>query len=99
MKRYVSPNLTLQVLEQVNDLRLDRDVERGDRLVRDDEVRLDGERARNADALTLAARELVRVAVCVVGVEADDAHQVLDTLLARAAALREPVDRERLTDD
>ena len=54
--------LVLQRLEQVDDLRLDRDVERGDRLVRDDEVRVDGERAGDADPLALAAGELVRVA-------------------------------------
>ena len=49
-----------QRLEQVDDLRLDRDVERRDRLVADDEVRLRRERARNADALALAAGEFVR---------------------------------------
>ena len=54
--------LLLQVAQQVDDLRLDRHVERRDRLVGDDELRVDGERARDADALALAARELVRVA-------------------------------------
>jgi hypothetical protein len=33
------PELALQVLEEVEDLRLDGDVERGDRLVADDELR------------------------------------------------------------
>ena len=32
MKRYVSPNSSLEILEQVQDLRLDRHVERRDRL-------------------------------------------------------------------
>src|SRR6266852_5139874 len=52
----------LQVLEQVDDLALDRDVERGDRLIAYDEARLERQRARNADALALPARQLVRVA-------------------------------------
>ena len=33
------PEVALQVLEQVEDLRLDRDVERGDRLVGDEQLR------------------------------------------------------------
>ena len=57
------PELLLQVLEQVDDLRLDRDVERGDRLVADDELRVERQRPGDADALALAAGELVRVAV------------------------------------
>jgi hypothetical protein len=56
------PQALAQRLEQVDDLRLDRDVERRDRLVADDEVGLDRERAGDADALALAAAELVRVA-------------------------------------
>ena len=54
--------LLLQLLEQVDDLRLDRDVERRDRLVRHDEVGVQGQRPGQADALALAAGELVRVA-------------------------------------
>src|SRR5258708_39282833 len=53
----------LQVLQQVDDLRLDRDVERGDRLVQHQEARGHGQRARDSDPLALAARELVRVAL------------------------------------
>ena len=71
MKIERQPELALQVAQQVEDLRLDRDVERGDRLVGDDHLRLQRERARDADALALAARELVRVAVVVLGVEPD----------------------------
>ena len=55
----------LQVAQQVEDLRLDRDVERRHRLVADDQLRLERERPRDADPLALAARELVRVAVVV----------------------------------
>ena len=46
--------------EQVEDLRLDRDVERGDGLVEDDHARLGRERARDRDPLALAAGQRAR---------------------------------------
>ena len=52
----------LQILQQCQDLRLHGDIERGGRLVRDQEVRLVGERHRDHDALALPARELMRIA-------------------------------------
>ena len=52
----------LQVDQQVDHLRLHRHVERGHRLVADDQLRLQGERACDDEALALAARELVRKA-------------------------------------
>jgi hypothetical protein len=52
-----------QALQHLDDLRLDRHVERRRRLVGDDELRLRGERERDDDALAHAARELVRVVV------------------------------------
>ena len=87
----------LEVLEQVDDLRLDRHVERRDRLVADDEVgveRGDGE----ADALPLASRELVRIATGRVGGEPDD----LEELPHATRALFPPgeaVHAQRLADD
>src|SRR5437879_3164688 len=53
--------LVLQVLQQVQDLRLDRDIERRYRLVADQHVRLHGEAAGNRDPLSLAAGEFVRI--------------------------------------
>ena len=70
--------LALQVVEQVDDLGLDRHVERGDRLVGDDQLGPQGERPGDADALALAAGELVRVAVVVLRVEPDQLQQLLD---------------------
>jgi hypothetical protein len=46
--------IPLEVLQQVDHLRLHRYVERGHGLVADDELGLDGERTRDADPLTLA---------------------------------------------
>src|SRR5581483_1991656 len=90
--------LALQVLQQVEDLRLHGDVERGHRLVADDQLRVDRERARDADALALAAGELVREPVEVLGVQADDLEQLLDAALALGLGT-DAVDVERLRDD
>ncbi len=50
-----------QVGEDAQDLRLDDDVQRGRRLVRDEELRAQDEGKRDHDPLPHAARELVRV--------------------------------------
>ena len=68
--------VALQALEEVDDLGLDRDVERRDGLVADDEVGVERERAREPDALALAARELVRVARRRVGRKPDDLEEL-----------------------
>ena len=57
------PKLALEVLQQVDHLRLDRDIEGGYRLVAHDEPRLDRERSSDADALPLAPEKLVRIAL------------------------------------
>ena len=87
------PELVLKVVEQVDDLRLDRDVERRDRLVGDDQLRPQRQRPGDPDPLPLAAGELVREAVVVLGAEPDALEQLLDLALrapgprrARAAA-------------
>ena len=72
------PELVLQVLQQVDHLRLDGHVERGHRLVADDQLGPQGDGPGDADALSLSPGELVGVAVEVLGVEADAGHQVLD---------------------
>ena len=72
--------LRLQVHEQVDDLRLHRDVERRDGLVADDDPGLDRERARDAEALALAAGEFVRVLAHLVGPQADAREQPRDAL-------------------
>ena len=57
----------LQILHQIDDLRLNGDIERGDRFIRHDEGRLDRDRPRDADALALPAGKLARLAVHVGG--------------------------------
>src|SRR5437763_17186384 len=63
--------LLLQVLEQVQNLRLNRDIERRDWLVGDDETGAKRERARDSDSLPLTAREFVWETVVVLWVEPD----------------------------
>src|SRR5260370_37202473 len=48
------PELALQIAQQVDHLRLHRDVERRDRLIADDQARVKRERAGDADPLALA---------------------------------------------
>ena len=66
----------LQLHDQVDDLRLDGNVERADGLVADDELGLDDHGARDADALVLAAGEFVRIAVDPAGLQADLLHDL-----------------------
>ena len=47
--------LLLQILEQIEYLRLDRHVERGNRFVADDQLRAQDQRAPDGDALALPA--------------------------------------------
>ena len=98
MKRYVSPKSFCSVHEQVDDLGLNRDVERGHRLVEDHHRRVERQRPRDADALPLAAGELVREPVPVLGAEADGAKKLLDALAAVLPRI-EVVDPQRLGDD
>src|SRR5450759_5132478 len=92
------PQLLLEVVEEVQDLALDRDIERRDRFVEDHEFRVEGEGTGDADALALAARELVRVAMDVALVQAHLGEQLADQLLA-LLLVRHPVDQRALTDD
>ena len=52
-----------QLAEDFEDLGLDRDVERGGRLVGNEQLRIAGECHRDHDALLLAARHLMRVGI------------------------------------
>ena len=83
----------LEVDEQVDDLRLDRHVQRRDRLVGEDHVGLDGQRPGEADALALATGELVGVAVGRVRRESDEPSS--SSTRAPIAAVVEPPEARR----
>ena len=86
MKRYVRLQLALQVGHEVEDLGLHRHVEGRDGLVGDHQRRVERQRARDADALTLAARELVGIAVERRRVEPDGRRRVRHPLGDLASA-------------
>jgi hypothetical protein len=95
----------LQVAQRVEHLALHDDVERRYRLVGDQQLRVQRQRQRDADALTHAAGKLVRVVVLAPWIEADDTKQLIDarpdvgglvaaTLDQHLADLgRDPIDR------
>ncbi len=91
------PELLLQVEHEVDDLRLDRDVEGRDGLVGDDDLRVEGKRAGDAQALPLAAGEFMREACGLPGIEADPVHQMGDPL-AGFRSRRASVHQDRLRD-
>src|SRR6185312_6438135 len=90
--------LLLQVGQQVDDLRLDRHIERRYRFIADHELGSQRERPRDADPLALTAGELRRKAVVVLRVEADELHCLLDATLSVLAA-RDPVDGKGVAND
>ena len=57
------PSSSCKALDELEDLRLDRDVERGRRLVGDQQLRLAGQRHGDHHALAHAAGEAVRIFV------------------------------------
>ena len=63
------PQLFLELLQQVDHAGLDGDVQRRDRLVQHQHLRLERQRPGDADALPLPAGELVRVPVAVLRIE------------------------------
>src|SRR5215470_4213486 len=85
----------LQVDQQLQDLRADGDVERGDRLVEDDQLGLQDEGAGDRQPLALAAAELVGKAVELVRLQADDLEHAA-RLVAALAARADAVEAQRL---
>ena len=81
----------LHLVHQLEDLGLNRDVERGRRLVGDQQLRVARERHRDHHALAHAAGKLVRVvAQPLLGRGMRTLSQHLDGAIARFALCREP---------
>ena len=96
MKATVRPISAASFSSSVEDLRLRRDVEAGDDLVGQHEFRRQRERARDADALALAARQFVAVAAGEALRQADALQRFGDALLEIVA---KPVLLQRRGDD
>ena len=91
--------LLLQILKHIHNLRLNGNVQCGDRLVTDDKLRVHSQGARDADSLALAAGKLVRIAVCMLGIEPNALQQRKDHVVALLLALRKLMDINGLSDD
>jgi len=70
----------LQILKQVDDLRLNRHIEGGHRLITHNHAGIESQRPGDSDALPLAPGKLVRIAVGEAGIEPHDVQQLLDSL-------------------
>ena len=90
--------LALELEQEIQHLRLDRDVEGRDGLVEDDEARLGREGPGDRDALALAAGHLGRTAAQELGAEPDELEQ-LDDALASGSRRPDAVCDERSGDD
>ena len=97
MNSSARPKSRAQVGKHRQDLRLDRDVQRRDGLVRDDEIGPRSERSGDANALPLAAAELVRIAIGMLRLQSDLREQVLNAL-ATLPGRHQAVDREAVRD-
>ena len=87
--------LFLQIHEEVQHLGLDRHVERGYRLVGDDQPGMQHQRPRHRNALSLSPGEHVRIAAVVLGLESDPRHhRARGVTTGSRAKLR--ADRQRL---
>ncbi len=97
MRRRASPSPLLQVPQQVEDLRLNRDVERRRRLVGDEERGPAGKCQSDEGALAQPARELMGILLnAPFRLGHADRREKLDCLLPRVRARRAPVDAQRL---
>ena len=92
-----APELLLELVHQRQDLRLRRHVERGRRLVGDQQVGVVDERHRDHHALAHAARELVRVVVdAPLGARDADRLEQLDRTRAGGLLRHVAVEEDRL---
>ena len=92
------PQLALQIFQQIENLRLHRHVERRHRLVADQQTGIHGQGPGDADALPLAAGELMRVAVLLPSVQPHYLQQTVCSFMARGRRAK-PLGAERLLDD
>ena len=89
------PHLFLQILQKVQDLRLDGNIQRRDRLITDNELRVHRQGAGNADALAAATVQFVRVTVFQPLRQADQFHQFIYALVDCLLALYDAGDFQR----
>jgi hypothetical protein len=92
------PIAALQIAQQLDDLHLNRHIQRAGRLIQHHQFRPQDHRPGNGDTLTLPARKLMRIARHGPGIEPDLGHD-LGHHRAPVAALVEPVHIQPLGND
>ena len=92
-------HLLLKVHQQVQDRRLDRQIKRRDGLIQHQHLRVQHQRPRHRDPLTLTAREHMRVAVVVFRPQTDKAQHLARLFLALLLGHVLAVDHQRLLQD
>ena len=73
--------LFLQLAQQIENLRLNGHVQRGNRLVTDNQLRIYCQRPRNTNALPLTAGKFMGIPLCVVGPQANQLQKLLHSFL------------------
>ena len=91
-------HLLLQLLQEIDDLRLNRNIQRRDRFVADDKLGTDTQRPGDADALPLTAAELMRVTAIMVLAQTDLTKQ-FDDPISFGLALGDFVNFQPFADD
>src|SRR5688572_21417439 len=91
-------HLLLQLLQEIDDLRLNRNVQRRYRFIADDKLGTDTERAGDADTLALTAAELMRVTTIMVLAQTDLTKQ-FDDPISFGPALGDFVNLQAFADD
>ena len=71
----------LNILQKINDLRLNRNIQRRDALIRDDQVRIHNQRPGDAYTLPLSAGKLVRIPVVMLRGKTDLLQDTVNFLL------------------
>ena len=89
----------LEILHQVQNLRLHGDIERRSRFVTDDELGVRGQRTCNRNALPHAPRELVRIMAAVDRIEANEHQELADLVRDIGVRCGEPKSTDWFGDD
>src|SRR5688572_26106436 len=88
----------LQFHKQVHNLRLDGDIQRGHRFICNNQLRVQRERPRDANALPLPSAELVRIPLKGGGVQPNDLQEFDNSLVAFGSP-KSLMDRKWLSDN
>ena len=98
-KNIRQPVLFLQIHHQVQNLGLNGNVQRGNRLVADDKFRIQRQCAADADSLPAATVQLMRVAVLIALGKPDGIHNLADAFVQFLLAFADMIHLQRLADN